>query len=78
MALALPGDDHDSADGGAGAEVDHEDGLVHVVVVHDGAVGQRVVQVAVDGQRGVTVAPLFPLVTLVVHPRVALVSLVGN
>ena len=78
MALALPGDDHDPADGGAGAEVDHEDGLVHVVVVHDGAVGQVGALLAVHRQAAVPVLPLLPRVPLVVNPGRALETLVRN
>ena len=78
MALALPGDDHDAADGCAGAEVDHEDGLVHVVVVHDGAVGQVGALLAVHRQAAVPVLPLLPRVPLVVHPGRALETLVRN
>ena len=78
MTLALPGDDHDPADGGAGAEVDHEDGLVHVVVVHDRTVGEVRVLLTVHCQRAVSILPLLPRVPLVVHPGLAKVRLVRN
>ena len=78
MSSALPGENHDTADLCAAAQVDHEDRLVHVVVVHDGAVGQVRVLLPVHGQRAVPVLPLLPRVTLVIHPRLAKVSLVGN
>ena len=75
---SLPGDDDSSVDGRLLAEVDHPDGRLDVVVVHDGAVGQRRVGLAVDGQRRVAVAPFLPRVTLVVHPRRLTERLVGN
>ena len=78
MSSALPGEYHHTADFGATTQVDHEHWLVNVVVVHDGAVGQVGVLLPVHGQRAVPVLPLLPGVTLIVHPCLAEVSLVGN
>ena len=72
----LPGESDDPVDVGPPAEVDHPDGLVDVVVVHDGAVGEVGVGVAVHREGGVTVAPLLPRVLLVVRPGVLAESLV--
>ena len=78
LALALPGDHHDAIDGVPGPEVHHEHRLVHVVVVHDGAVGQVGALLAVHGQAAVSVLPLLPGVTLVIHPGGALERLVWD
>ena len=78
LSCSLPSKQHNTVDLGAGAQVHHEDRLVHVVVVHDGAVGQVGVLLPVNGQGAVAVLPLLPRVALVVHPGVALVRLVGN
>ena len=78
MSSALPGENHHTADLGAATQVDHEHRLVHIVVVHDGAVGQVGVLLPVHGQRAVPVLPLLPCVPLVIHPRLAKVRLVGN
>ena len=78
MSLALPGEDHGPVDLGLRPEVHHEDRLVHIVVVHDGTVGQVAVLLTVHCQGAVAVLPLLPGVTLVVHPCLAEVSLVGN
>ena len=75
---SLPGEDDDAVDVCGPAQVDHPDGVVDVVVVHDGAVGQVGVGVTVDGERGVTVAPLLPRVLLVVRPRVLAEGLVRH
>ena len=69
LSLSLPGGDDDAIDPGLLAQVDHPHGMVHVVVVHDGTVGQVRVHLPVHGQAGVAVAPLLPRVTFVVHPR---------
>ena len=78
LTLSLPCEHQDTIDSDSLAQVHHEHGLVHVVVVHDGAVGQVGVGVAVDGERGVTVAPLLPRVLLVVRPRVLAEGLVRH
>ena len=78
MALALPCDDYYAIDSVPGPEVHHEHRLVHVVVVHDGAVGQVGALLAVHGQAAVPVLPLLPRVPLVVHPGLAKVGLIGN
>lgn len=76
---ALPGEDQGPVDrGGRLPQVHHPDGRLHVVVVHDGAVGHGRVQLAVDGQRGVAVLPLFPAVPVVVDPRLAVEGLVRD
>ena len=54
LALSLPGLEHHAAHGGHLAQVNDERWPVSVVVVHDGAVGERVVFVAVDRQRRMT------------------------
>ena len=78
LTLPLPRDDDDAVDEGVLAEVDHPDGVLDVVVVEVGAVPQVRVQLAVDCQRAVAVAPLLPRVTLVVHPSHLVEGLVGN
>ena len=78
MALALPSDHHDAIDGVPGPEVHHEHGLVHVVVVHDGAVGKVGVLLPVHSQAAVPVLPLLPGVALVIHPGGALESFVRD
>ena len=78
LSSALPGENHHTADLGAAPEVHHEHRLVHIVVVHDGAVGQVGVLLPVHGQRAVPVLPLLPCVALVVHPGLAKVRLVRN
>ena len=77
LPLPLPGDDDDAVDEGVLAEVDHPDGVLDVVVVEVGAVPQVRVQLAVDCQRAVAVAPLLPRVPLVVHPSHLVEGLVG-
>ena len=74
----MPCEDHDTADFGAVPKVDHEDGLVHVVVVHDRTVGKVRVLLTVHCQRAVSILPLLPRVPLVVHPGLAKVRLVRN
>ena len=78
LTLALPCVDHDAIDGVPGSEVHHEHRLVHVVVVHDGAVGQVGALLAVHGQAAVPVLPLLPGVTLIIHPGGALERLVWD
>ena len=78
LSSALPGENDHTADLGAAPEVHHEHRLVHIVVVHDGAVGQVGVLLPVHGQRAVPVLPLLPCVALVVHPGLAKVRLVRN
>ena len=78
LSSALPGEHHHTADLGAATQVDHEHRLVHVVVVHDGTVGQVGVLLTVHGQRAVPVLPLLPRVPLVIHPGLAKVGLIGN
>ena len=78
LSSALPGENDHTADLGAAPEVHHEHRLVHIVVVHDGAVGQVGVLLPVHGQRAVPVLPLLPRVALVVHPGLAKVRLVRN
>ena len=73
---SLPGEDDDAVDVDGPAQVDHPDGVVDVVVVHDGAVGEVGVGVAVHREGGVTVAPLLPRVLLVVRPGVLAEGLV--
>ena len=68
MSGSLPGEYDDAIDVCGPAQVDHPDGVVDVVVVHDGAVGQVGVGVAVDGEGGMAVPPLLPRVLLVVRP----------
>ena len=72
MSLALPGEDHGPVDLGLRPEVHHEDRLVHIVVVHDGTVGQVAVLLTVHCQGAVAVLPLLPGVSLVVHPGLPL------
>ena len=78
LALALPGQDHHAVDLLLRAEVNHEDGLVRVIVVHDGTVGQVGVLLTVHSQGAVSVLPLLPGVSLVVDPGLALEGLVGH
>ena len=78
MTLALPGVYHDAIDCVPGPEVHHEHRLVHVVVVHDGAVGKVGVLLPVHGQAAVAVLPLLPGVPLVIHPGRALERLVRD
>ena len=73
MAAALPSDDDDAVDVALFAEVHHPDGMVDEVVVEDGAPVERRVQIAVHRQRGPSVLPVLPQVTLVVQPSVAVV-----
>ena len=74
----LPGEDDCTVDSHLGSQVHSPKRLVDVVVVHDGAIGQVGVQLAVDGQVGVSVSPLGPGVAFVIHPRFFSKSLVGN
>ena len=78
LTLSLPCEHQDTIDSDSLAQVHHEHGLVHVVVVHDGAVGQVGALLPVHGQGAVSVLPLLPRVTLVVDPGGALVRFVGN
>ena len=78
LARSLPGEDHNAIHLGGSAQIHHEHRLVHVVVVHDGTVGQVGVLLPVHGQRAVPVLPLLPRVPLVVHPGLAKVGLIGN
>ena len=78
LSCSLPGKQHNTVDLSFGAQIHHEHWLVHIVIVHDGAVGQVGILLAVHGQGTVAVFPLLPGVALVVHPSVALVRLVGN
>ena len=78
LSCSLPGKQHNTVDLGSGAQIHHEHRIVHIVVVHDGAVGQVGVLFAVHGQGTVAILPLLPGVALGVHPGVALVRLVGN
>ena len=78
MSLALPGEDHGPVDLGLRPEVHHEDRLVHIVVVHDGTVGQVAVLLTVHCQGAVPVLPLLPGVSLVVHPGLPLEGFVGH
>ena len=78
LALALPRDHHDATDGGPGPKVHHEHWLVHVVVVHDGAVGQIGVLLPIHGEAAVSVLPLLPGVPLVIHPGGSLEGLVRD
>ena len=78
MSGSLPGEDDDAVDVCGPAQVDHPDGVVDVVVVHDGAVGQVGALLAVHRQAAVPVLPLLPRVPLVVHPGRALETLVRN
>ena len=65
---SLPSEDDDAVDVDGPAQVDHPDGVVDVVVVHDGAVWQVGAFLPVHGQAAVPVLPLLPRVPLVVHP----------
>ena len=78
MSSSLPCEDHNTADFGSVPKVDHEDGLVHVVVVHDRTVGKVRVLLPVHCQRAVSILPLLPRVPLVVHPRLLREGLVGD
>ena len=78
LTLALPGDHHDAIDGVPGPEVHHEHRLVHVVVVHDGTVGQVSILLSIHSQAAVSILPLLPGVALVVHPGGALERLVRD
>ena len=78
LSLALPGEDHHAVDLRLRPEVHHEDRLVHVVIVHDGTVGEVTVLLTVDCQGAVSVLPLFPSVSLVVHPGLALEGFIGH
>ena len=78
LSRPLPGQDEDPVDRGLAADVDHPHGLIGVVVVEDGAVGEIGVLLPVHGQGAVAVLPLLPAVALVVGPGVPLVRLVRN
>ena len=78
LTLSLPCEHQDTIDSDSLAQVHHEHRLVHVVVVHDGAVGQVGALLPVHGQGAVSVLPLLPRVPLVVDPGGALVRFVGN
>ena len=78
LSRPLPGEDNHAVHICAAAEVDHEDWLVHVVIVHDGTVGQVSALPAVHRQTAVPVLPLLPRVSLVIHPRLALERLVRH
>ena len=78
MPLPLPRDDDDAVDEGVLAEVDHPDGVLDVVVVEVGAIPEVGVQLSVNGERAVAVAPLLPRVTLVVDPCHLVEGLVGD
>ena len=68
LARSLPGEHHNAIHLCGSAQIHHEHRLVHVVVVHDGAVGQVGVLLAVHGEGGVAVLPLLPGVPLVIDP----------
>ena len=74
LSFALPGGDDDTVNVALLAQVHHPDGVVHKVVVEDGAAVQIGVRVAVHRQRGPSVLPVFPQMAFVVEPRVALVG----
>ena len=78
LTLSLPCEHQDTIDSDSLAQVHHEHGLVHVVVVHDGAVGQVGALLAVHRQAAVPVLPLLPRVPLVVNPGRALETFVRN
>ena len=78
LALALPGQHKDTVHALLLAQVDHPHGLVRVIVVKDGAVGQVGVLLAVNGETAVPVLPLLPAVALVVGPRLLFVGFVGH
>ena len=78
LSLSLPCEYEDPVDVLPGPQVHHEHRLVHVVVVHDGAVGQVGALLTVHRQGAVPVLPLLPRVPLVVDPGAALVRLVGD
>ena len=73
FSLAIPEGQHDAVHFPPASEVHHPDGVVHVVVVQDGALVEVVTLVAVDGQLGVAVRPVLPALSLVVHPGRSLV-----
>ena len=75
---SLPREDDHAVDIHGFPQIDHPDRVVHVVVVHDGAVGKVGVGVAVDGEGGMAVPPLLPRVLLVVRPGVLSEGLVGH
>ncbi len=77
MSSSLPGYDNRTVDVRLLAEVDHPDGGLDVVVVHDGAVWKCCVRLAVDRQRRVTVPPLLPDVG-VIKPLITSSSLTIN
>ena len=78
LTLALPSDHHDAIDGVPGPQVHHKHGLVHVVVVHDGTVGQVSILLSIHSQAAVSILPLLPGVALVIHPGGALERLVRD
>ena len=78
LSLSLPSHNHNSIDLSLGTQVDHEDRLVHVVVVHDGAVGKVGILFSINSQGAVTIFPLFPSVSFVIDPSWALECLIGN
>lgn len=78
LSLSLPSYYHNSIDLSLGTQIHHEDWLVHVVVVHDGAVGKVGILFSINSQGAVTVLPLLPSVSLVIDPSRALECLIGN
>ena len=78
MSLALPGEDHSPVDLCLRPEIHHEDRLVHIVIVHDGTVGQVGALLTVHRQGAVPVLPLLPGVPLVVHPGLSLEGFIGH
>lgn len=74
LSFALPCDDDDTIDAVLATKIHHPDGMFNKIIVQNGASMQRVIHVAVDGQRGTAVFPVLPQVPLVIEPRTAMVS----